>query len=184
MKTSIKVVSICIATVAAFTFTAQGQNLLSDPGFESGTVVPSGMGGWATFNGAHFSTAFADTGSFSMDNAGGGNFSVPGAFQYVAAQPGVSYLLTGFAFVPTTLPGGTSEGFLQMTFVDSTTTVNLGTYSDLYWARRFGFNTGCQQRVAYWHLDSTFPDCHGTRRHRLRRTVYAGPGSKPHDGLF
>jgi hypothetical protein len=127
MKTSIKVVSICIATVAAFTFTAQGQNLLSDPGFESGTVVPSGMGGWATFNGAHFSTAFADTGSFSMDNAGGGNFSVPGAFQYVAAQPGVSYLLTGFAFVPTTLPGGTSEGFLQMTFVDSTTTVNLGT---------------------------------------------------------
>jgi hypothetical protein len=126
MKTPIKVISLSIAT-AAFAFTAQGQNLLSDPSFESGSAVGSGMGGWGTFNGAHFSTAFARTGVFSMDNAGGGNFSVPGAFQFVPAQAGISYLLTGFAFVPTALPGGTSEGFLQITFVDSTTTVNLGT---------------------------------------------------------
>jgi PEP-CTERM motif len=131
MKTPLNVIggSIVIVTALALTaLTAQGQNLLSDPNFASGTVVPSGMGGWATFNGAQFSTAFTfGPTTFSMEDSGGGGFSVPGSFQYVAAQPGVSYLLTGYAYIPTALPGGTSEGFLQITFVDSTTTQNLGT---------------------------------------------------------
>jgi hypothetical protein len=124
MKTCIKIVGISIATSVAF---AAQANLLSDPGFESGTVVPSGMGGWATFNGAAFSTAYARTGAYSMVDSGPGGYHVPGSFQYDPATPGVSYLLTGYAFIPTALSSASDQGFLQITFVDSTTTQDLGT---------------------------------------------------------
>ena len=132
MKSPIKVIGISISIAAAFaltTLTTQAQpNLLSDPNFASGTVVPSGMGGWATFGNASFSTAFTlGPTAYSMDLSGSGGFSVPGSFQYDPATPGTSYLLTGYGYIPNTLPSGTSEGFLQITFVDSTTTQNLGT---------------------------------------------------------
>jgi hypothetical protein len=85
------------------------------------------MGGWATFNNAQFSTnyTFGPT-TFSMEDSGPGGFHVPGSFQYDPATPGTSYLLTGYGYIPTALTG-TSDGFLQITFVDSTTHTNLGT---------------------------------------------------------
>ena len=61
-----------------------------------------------------------------MRDSGPGGYSVPGSYQYDPATPGASYLLTGWAYIPNTLTGA-SEGFLQVTFVDSTTTMNLGT---------------------------------------------------------
>jgi hypothetical protein len=130
LKTQLKTAA-ALAYMGVFTLaiaqSGSAQNLLADPNFASGTVVPSGMGGWATFNGAAFSSNYTlGPTTFSMENSGGGGYSVPGAFQYVAATPGASYELTGFAYIPTALTGA-SEGFLQVTFVDSTTTQNLGT---------------------------------------------------------
>src|SRR5215469_16178007 len=114
-------VSFAIAGMLALTtLTTQAQNLLSDPNFASGTVVPSGMGGWATFNGATFSTnySFGPT-MVSMEDTGPGGYHVPGSFQYVPATAGVSYLLTGYMSVPTALASANDQGFLQITFVDS-----------------------------------------------------------------
>jgi hypothetical protein len=130
MKTLTKVAGTCFGIAAMLALTAlntQG-NLLSDPNFASGTVVPSGMGGWATFNGAAFSTTYTlGPTTYSMEDSGPSPYHVPGSFQYVPATAGVSYLLTGYMYVPTALATASDEGFLQITFVDSTTTVNLGT---------------------------------------------------------
>jgi hypothetical protein len=131
MKSLINSHTMCaVVGVAALALTvpnSQAQNLLADPDFASGTAVAGGIGGWTPFNGAAFSAnyEFGPT-SYSMEDSGGGGYSVPGCYQYVAATPGTSYLLTGYAFVPTALTGA-SEGFLQVTFVDSTMTENLGT---------------------------------------------------------
>ena len=103
------------------------QEIPTNSDFASGPAVPSGVGDSSTFNCAAFSTAFTlGPTSYSMENSGGGGYSVPGAYQYDAATPGASYLLTGYDYIPTALTGA-SEGFLQVTFVDSTKTQNLGT---------------------------------------------------------
>jgi PEP-CTERM motif len=124
--------AICAAAVFALG-TIQAQNLLVDPGFESGTAVPSGIGGWAPVNGAAFSTTVARTGTESMfDNGPGGGFSVPLSFQYVSATAGSQYDLTGFGLF-TTAPAadstGNSYGALQITFWSGAngTGSNLGT---------------------------------------------------------
>jgi hypothetical protein len=130
MKTLTKVIGSGVGMAAALaltTLTTQAQNLLSDPDFASGAPVAGGFGGWSTFNGANFSTAYTlGPTSYSMENSGPGGYTVPGSFQYDPATPGASYLLTGYAYIPTALTGA-SLGFLQVTFVDSTTTQNLGT---------------------------------------------------------
>ena len=101
-------------------------NLLVDPDFASGTVYPSGIGGWGTFNGAAFSTDYTyGPTTYSMEDSGGGGYSVPGSYQIVPATPGTAYLLTGYAYIPTALTGA-SEGFLQATFFDNSGD-NLGT---------------------------------------------------------
>ncbi|MGP8198207.1 MAG: hypothetical protein ACLQU4_01735 [Limisphaerales bacterium] len=103
-----------------------GPNLLVDPDFASGTAVAGGIGGWTPFNGGAFSTdyAFGPT-TYSMENSGGGGYSVPGSYQVLASTAGSAYLLTGYAYIPTALTGA-SEGFLQATFYDSEGD-NLGT---------------------------------------------------------
>ena len=133
MKTTLKIKTAAVlACMGMFTMaivqSGSAANLLSDPNFASGTAVPSGMGGWATFNGAAFSSNFTlGPTTFSMEDSGPGGYHVPGSFQYVAATPGVSYLFTGYAYIPTALASSADQGFLQITFVDSTTTQNLGT---------------------------------------------------------
>ena len=113
--------------------TTQAQNLLTDPSFEAQTTAPnpnpSGLPGWSLFNGAGFSTAEALTGTHSLIEAGGGGFSVPGAFQQFNTGPGVAWTMTGNV-LGTTAPGaGTTFSILQLTFFSGPngTGSNLGT---------------------------------------------------------
>jgi autotransporter-associated beta strand protein len=104
--------SLALALVIAFGMSAQAQNLLSDPGFESGGVGSA----WTTFNGANFSTNFAHSGSWSMENSGPGGFAVPGAFQTLATAAGDEYDLTGYGLAQAAPGAGASFGILQITF--------------------------------------------------------------------
>jgi len=88
------------------------QNLLSDPGFESGGVSSA----WTPVNGAEFSQNFALSGSWSMECPGPGGFAVPLAFQTLSASAGEEFDLSGFGFAPTAPGTGTSFGALQITF--------------------------------------------------------------------
>src|SRR5262252_3964133 len=100
MKTRPNIVG-AVACLAALSFglAAQAQNLLTDPGFESGGVGSA----WSTFGNSSFSQNFARTGSWSMLNNGPGNFSVPGAFQTLAAAPGQAFDLTGYGLIASPL---------------------------------------------------------------------------------
>ena len=104
-----------VALLAIGNSTLQAQNLLSDPGFESGTPVPSGVGGWQTFNGAVFSTAEAYTGVYSMLLSGPGGYTVPGSVEFFASSPGAEYDLTGYGFLASPI-SGTGAGFVQISF--------------------------------------------------------------------
>jgi hypothetical protein len=116
-----------VAAMLALTIapTQAAPNLLFDPGFESGTPAAGGIGGWSPFNGGAFSMTYAHSGVWSMKNAGGGGYSVPGSFQKLAALPGEAFTLTGYGFTPTAI-SGTGDGFLQISFFSSTGT-DLGT---------------------------------------------------------
>jgi PEP-CTERM motif len=113
-KLIIRGASCAVALLVFGNSTLQAQGLV-DAGFESGTPVPSGVGGWDTFNGAAFSTAEALSGSYSMLNSGPGGYTVPGAVQFLTSSAGSEYDLTGFGYTPTALTGA-SAGFLQVTF--------------------------------------------------------------------
>jgi hypothetical protein len=131
MKTIMPMVksAVCLsALVVVGNSTLQAQNLLTDPGFESGTEVPSGVGGWQTFNGAVFSTAVARTGTYSMLNGGPGGYTVPGAVEFLSSSAGLEYDLSGYGYVSSE-PTGASQGFLQITFFSGAngTGSNLGT---------------------------------------------------------
>src|SRR5271168_3917766 len=91
--------AVCVAAISLSATTLHAQNLLVDPGFELQT--PPASGGWNLFNGASFSTAFALSGTHSMSDNGGGNFSVPGSFETFATSAGSQYDLTGFGYAAT-----------------------------------------------------------------------------------
>jgi hypothetical protein len=116
-----------VAAALALTSSAQAQNLLSDPGFESGTPG-SGTGNWGVFNGAAFSTAQAHTGTYSMLDSGPGGYTVPGSVQFLSSSAGLTYDLTGYGDATAALTGA-SQGFLQVTFFSGAggTGSNLGT---------------------------------------------------------
>lgn len=131
MKMFPKVITGVIGMAAALALsvsTTQAQNLLSDPGFESGTPDPSGVGGWGVFGGAAFSTAQANTGIYSMLDTGPGGYTVPGSYQFLPSSAGLSYNLTGYGDATAALTGA-SEGFLQITFFSGANGAgsNLGT---------------------------------------------------------
>jgi hypothetical protein len=116
----------CVVALSAG-ISAQAQNLLSDPGFESGGVASS----WSLFNGAAFSQTFAHSGTWSMEDNGHGGFGVPGSFQILPSAAGNSYDFTGFGLTPTAPGAGTTFGALQITFFSGAngTGSNLGTTS-------------------------------------------------------
>lgn len=95
-----------------------GSNLLSDPGFESGTPVAGAIGGWATVVDAAFSQTYHHSGAWSMEN-----YYEPSGFhgvsvQAVAATPGAGYTLTGLGFTPAAL-SSSSSGTLILFFTDA-----------------------------------------------------------------
>jgi len=107
----------------AFSSSASAQNILTDPGFENQTAAPnpnpSNIAGWSTFNGAAFlSTPAAHSGSWVMDApAGGGGFTVPGAYESFNATPGQTFTLSGFVYTPSTLVTGDNDfAILQLSW--------------------------------------------------------------------
>lgn len=125
MKIRPNIVGAVACVTALSGLSLQAQNLLTDPGFESGGVSSA----WSTFNGAAFSQDFARSGSWSMDDNGHGGFGVPGSFQTLATVGGAEYDLTGYGLTPTTPGTGTTFGALQITFFSGPngTGSNLGT---------------------------------------------------------
>jgi hypothetical protein len=103
--------------VAALNINAN-PNLLADPGFESGTPVPSAIGGWDTVVDAAFSQTYSHSGSWSMENyyAAGGFHGV--SVQEVAVTPGANYDLSGWAFTPSTL-SSSALGMFILFFTDA-----------------------------------------------------------------
>jgi hypothetical protein len=122
---SLVAVAACAAVVCVLSPSTAQANLLADPGFESGTIVPGGIGGWEPFNGAAFSQAQAYSGSWSMELITMNN--VPGAFQVLPASPGDVFTLTGYGLAPVQLAGPEPAfGGIQFTFFDASG-VDLGT---------------------------------------------------------
>jgi hypothetical protein len=119
--------------LAALTLNTQAQNLLTDPGFENQIIAPNpnptGVPGWATFNGATFlQTPAAYEGNwvlYTPDNGGG--YSVPGAYQVFAATPGETFTLSGWVYTPNVLPvNGNDFAILQLSFFAGTPPNNYG----------------------------------------------------------
>jgi hypothetical protein len=93
---------------------SHAQNLLADPGFESGVFS---AGGWSPLNAAAFSHDYSHDGVWSLKDAYDSNGPVVAGTQTVHGIPGATYSLSGWAMTPTALSG--SLGFLMMTFEDS-----------------------------------------------------------------
>jgi hypothetical protein len=126
----------CLAAVLALTTSAtQAQNVLVDPGFESGAAaqpnpipLPGGAGGgWAAFNGATFSTAHPEFGTYSLQGLQGvgAAWNFEAAYQILPASPGQQYTLTG-DYMTTTGLGSYAGAFIQITYF-SATGADLGT---------------------------------------------------------
>jgi PEP-CTERM motif len=133
MKMFTKVISSAIGMAAVLAFSTsstQAQNLLVDPGFESGAPgqpnpipVPGGVGGgWAVFNGAAYSTAQAEFGTHSLvaTEGAGSAWNFEAAYQVVSGvAAGQSYTLTA-DFMATTSLSAYKPVFIQLTFLNAT----------------------------------------------------------------
>jgi hypothetical protein len=108
-------ISLC---VGGFT---HAQNLLTDPGFESGTFVSNPIDGWAELSGAALSHDYTHSGSWSLKTAYNSSATIVMGRQTVPAMSGSTYAISGWGFTPTTLNG--FQGFLLAAFSDSTQTL-------------------------------------------------------------
>jgi hypothetical protein len=123
---------LCSAALGAVAMSTQAQNLLVDPSAESQISTPNpatGYGqGWSFFNGATFSSAQAESGSWSIAEQGRGGYSVPGTYQQFAATAGQQFTMSGFGLTTAALTGG-DFGLLQITYFSGAngTGSNLGT---------------------------------------------------------
>jgi hypothetical protein len=136
MKTSLGAIgsTACLAAALALTTsTTQAQNLLTDPGFESGAPaqpnpipVPGGAGGgWTVFNGATYSTAHPETGLWSIQETEGvgaaWNFEAP--YQVIGGvSAGQKFKLTADYMTTTGIteaPGGYVPVVIQLTFLNA-----------------------------------------------------------------
>jgi hypothetical protein len=102
-------------------------NVLANPGFESGAVLGNppapGAAGWMTFANANTASANINpvrTGVGSLQLVGGGNFSVPGAFQTFPASPGQIWDLQGYMLTQNALPANTTFGLLKVVWSNGT----------------------------------------------------------------
>jgi hypothetical protein len=100
-------------------------NLLNNPGFEAdavfGAAPVGGATGWNTFANANTASDPNDpvrSGIGSLQLAGGGGFSVPGAFQTFPASPGQIVDFQGYMLTESLLPGDATFGLLKIVFED------------------------------------------------------------------
>lgn len=141
---------LSLSLIAIFTLivsqTSQGQNLIVDPGFESGTTAPNpnptGVPGWAFFAGAgEPPDPNAHSGIFScyMNGAPGGYY-VPGAYEVFAASPGQTYTFSGWVYTPNALVAGSNDfAILQISY---TTGAPPSNYAGGTLQAAFGVNLG------------------------------------------
>ncbi|TSA13535.1 MAG: hypothetical protein D4R79_05310 [Comamonadaceae bacterium] len=114
-------------------------NELSNAGFETDAFlndppVPFATD-WTTFNGAKTASSPSDptrSGIGSLQLAGGGGFSVPGAYQTLPAVPGQLWDFQGYMLATNTLPATITFGLLKIVWSDGVNdlapgTVNIGT---------------------------------------------------------
>jgi hypothetical protein len=95
---------------------SQAQNLLADPGFESGVFSANG---WSPVNAAALSHDYSHSGVWSLKDAYDSNGIGPvvGGTQIVPGTPGLTYSLSAWALIPAALSGG--QGLLLIDFQDS-----------------------------------------------------------------
>jgi hypothetical protein len=128
--------SIGVAAVLALNVSTIQANVVTDPGYEAGTPgqpnpipIPGGAGGgWAVFNGAGYSTAHPETGTYSLlETEGAGSaWNFEASYQVVGGiTAGQSYTLTG-DFMATTALSSYNPVFIQLTFLNSSGT-DIGT---------------------------------------------------------
>jgi hypothetical protein len=130
MKTTLGIIgsTACLAAVLALTTSTAQANLLVDPGFESGgpggpnpIVLPGGSGaGWSVFNGATFSTAHPESGTYSLQGlqGAGAQWNFEAAYQVLPASAGQQYTLTG-DYMTTTGLGSYAGAFIQITYFNA-----------------------------------------------------------------
>jgi hypothetical protein len=134
MKQTTKLLMSAVAIVAALGFTAattQAQNLLTDPGFESGAPgqinpipLPAGAGGgWAVFNGAGYSQAHPETGNWGLQEIQGigAAWNFEADYQAIGGvSPGQKYTLTGDFMTTTGISdAGYAPVFIQLTYFNA-----------------------------------------------------------------
>src|ERR1700722_8770538 len=103
------------ATFLCGTLNSSAQNILIDPGFENQT--PPSDGGWVFFTGGTvFSTAYAETGNWSLFDSA--FYNVAGSFEQFAAAPGSQWEMTGYGLTPAPLLGSPAFGLIQISFFD------------------------------------------------------------------
>jgi len=103
-----KKIMIMLACLMVISGTASAAQLLSNPGFETGTLT-----GWtASYNGANWAATMANqrTGYYSARNFWDG-----GLYQRIGVTPGASYDLSASAYVPT---GGALSGWGSWVGID------------------------------------------------------------------
>jgi hypothetical protein len=102
-------------------------NVLTNSGFETGAALgnppDTGAAGWTTFGNANTASANLNpvrSGVGSLQLVGGGNFSVPGAFQTVPASPGQIWDLQGYMLTQNQLPANATFGLLKIVWSNGT----------------------------------------------------------------
>lgn len=137
MKKFTKVIGSAIGVAAALALsisTTQAQNILVDPGFESGAFgqpnpipLPGGVGGgWAGFNGAAYANAAAETGSWGiLEPQGAGQaWNFEAAYQVIGGvSAGQQYTLTADFMTPTGITeaagGAYIPAVIQLTYFNA-----------------------------------------------------------------
>jgi PEP-CTERM motif len=114
-----KIILLTYGIIVILALPTFGQGVISDPGFESGTFVPGGTGGWDSLSGSP---------AFAQDNTHSGAWSLKAslaigsaiclAHQWVAVEPGTQYQLTGWGLTPARL-ATTVEGYITFNFADA-----------------------------------------------------------------
>lgn len=86
-------------------------SLIDNGHFDDGSTL-----GWMTFGSA--STAVAQSGDYSLRLDAAGGFSVPSAYQTVAASPGQEFNMSGFMYAAQNLPTDNTFGVFKIVFAD------------------------------------------------------------------